>query len=104
MVVVVDIKNPAIKVYSNNDIYSNSSRNCNLPNQIRTKTHSGLYSIITNGKEKNKARFYCTSTIAPLTGILHPFFITGLTDAEGSFVCIIKKSTGQKLGWRVLSE
>jgi len=31
---------------------------------------------------------------------LNPFFITGLTDAEGSFVCIIRKSIGHKLGWR----
>lgn len=33
--------------------------------------------------------------------ILDPFFITGLTDAEGSFVCIIRKSTNTRLGWRV---
>ena len=32
---------------------------------------------------------------------LNPFFITGLTDAEGSFVCIIRKSAGRRLGWRV---
>ena len=30
--------------------------------------------------------------------ILDPFFITGLTDAEGSFVCIIRKSTNTRLG------
>lgn len=32
---------------------------------------------------------------------INPFFITGLTDADGSFVCIIKKSVGHRLGWRV---
>ena len=44
------------------------------------------------------ARLYSTSSTI-LTS-LNPFFITGLTDAEGSFVCIIRKSTGHRLRWR----
>lgn len=31
---------------------------------------------------------------------LDPFFITGITDAEGTFVCIVRKSAGHHLGWR----
>ena len=72
----------------------------NLPNQIRTKVHSNLYS--TNRKAKVLARFYNTySTSHSKISKLNPFFITGLTDGEGSFVCIIKKSEGHRLGWRV---
>lgn len=33
--------------------------------------------------------------------IFDPWFITGITDAEGSFVCIIRKSLGHRLNWRV---
>lgn len=32
---------------------------------------------------------------------LNPFFITGFTDAEGTFSCIIKKNNRYRLGWRV---
>jgi group I intron endonuclease len=32
--------------------------------------------------------------------ILDPFFITGITDAEGTFACIIRKSAGHHLGPR----
>ena len=32
--------------------------------------------------------------------ILDPFFITGISDAEGSFVCIVRKNTDLRLGWR----
>ncbi|KAF8797331.1 hypothetical protein BYT27DRAFT_7324523, partial [Phlegmacium glaucopus] len=45
-----------------------------------------------------KARLYSTSST--IINSLNPFFITGLTDAEGSFVCIIRKSTGHRLRWR----
>jgi hypothetical protein len=31
---------------------------------------------------------------------LDPFFITGITDAEGTFVCIVRKNAGHRLGWR----
>jgi len=77
-------------------VYSNRDKNNlshNLPNQIRTNKHLGLYPI---------ARFYSTySYTHDLISNLNPFFITGLTDAEGSFVCIVKKSTGHRLKWRV---
>ena len=46
-------------------------------------------------KKKIKARFYSTSST--IINSLNPFFITGLTDAEGSFVCVIRKSTGHRL-------
>jgi hypothetical protein len=32
---------------------------------------------------------------------INPWFITGLTDAEGSFSVIIDKKNQRKLGWRV---
>lgn len=32
---------------------------------------------------------------------LDPYFISGITDAEGCFVCIIRKSTNTRIGWRV---
>ena len=32
---------------------------------------------------------------------MNPFFITGLTDAEGSFSVSIKKNNSYKLGWSV---
>jgi hypothetical protein len=49
-----------------------------------------------------KARFYSTSSSAhTINNKFNPFFITGLADAEGSFVCIVRKSAGHKLGWRV---
>jgi hypothetical protein len=81
-------------VYSNRDKRNLSH---NLPNQIKTRlrscTHLGLYPI---------TRFYSTySYTHDIISNLNPFFITGLTDAEGSFVCIIKKSAGHRLKWRV---
>jgi hypothetical protein len=49
-----------------------------------------------------KAKFYSTSSSAhTINNKFNPFFITGLDDAEGSFVCIVRKSAGHKLGWRV---
>ena len=96
------MNNHAIKVYSNRDKFFALSHN--LPNQIRTNKQSRLFSTITNEKEKYLARFYSTSSFAQRQAInsnLNPFFITGLTDAEGSFVCIVRKSAGHRLGWRV---
>lgn len=55
-------------------------------------------SDFTNRKKIIRARLYSTSTT--IINTLNPFFITGLTDAEGSFVCIIRKSTGHRLRWR----
>lgn len=84
-------------------MYSNRYKFCilshNLPNQIRTKKHSS--SDFTNRKKQQKiikARLYSTSST--IINSLNPFFITGLTDAEGSFACIIRKSTGHRLRWR----
>jgi hypothetical protein len=72
----------------------------NLPNQLKVNKQLQLFSIII--KEKNIARFYSTSSsVHTINNIFNPFFITGLTDAEGSFICIIRKSAGHKLGWRV---
>lgn len=98
------MSNHAIKVYSNRDKFLNLSHN--LPNQIRTNKQLRLYSTLTNGKEINRARFYSSSSLAPLRSsakfsFVNPWFISGLTDAEGSFVCIVRKSEGHRLGWRV---
>ena len=58
-------------------------------------------SDFTNRKTKIiKARLYSTSST--IINSLNPFFITGLTDAEGSLVCIIRKSTGHRLRWRAV--
>jgi hypothetical protein len=32
-----------------------------------------------------------------MVNYLNPFFITGISDAEGYFVCIIKRSAGHRL-------
>ncbi len=53
------------------------------------------------------ARYYSTTNLscpsavgssAALIDALSPFFITGLTDAEGSLSCIIKKNAAYKSG------
>lgn len=33
--------------------------------------------------------------------ILNPYFITGFSDAESSFVCSIRKNNNIKIGWRI---
>lgn len=87
-------------MYSNRDKFFTLSYN--LPNQKRTNKQSRLFSAIIKEKEKYIARFYSTSSSAyNIDSKFNPFFITGLTDAEGSFVCIVRKSVGHKLGWRV---
>jgi len=53
-----------------------------------------------SNRKKIKARFYSTSST--IINSLNPFFITGLTDAEGSFVCVIRKSTGHRLRRRAV--
>ena len=77
-------------------MYSNRDKFCflshNLPNQIRTKNIKVQIRLIEKTKII-KARLYSTSST--IINSLNPFFITGLTDAEGSFACIIRKSTVQ---------
>ena len=70
-----------------------------LPNQIKTIHNFSSYSKITY--KNQTARFYSTSSDSALIENLPPFFITGLTDAECSFSCIIKKNAAYKTGWRV---
>jgi hypothetical protein len=104
-------------------VYSNRDKNNlshNLPNQIKTNKHSKYYQpahygITISGKIKNPklARFYSTTnsdssdkifppTVSPyLKTTLNPWFITGLTDAEGSFSVSIKKIADSRLGWRL---
>lgn len=46
-------------------------------------------------------RLYSADT-SPINKLsLNPFFITGLMDAEGTFVTIIKKNNNLRIGWRV---
>jgi hypothetical protein len=60
-------------------------------------TQSAGYKVI-----KNTARLISTSSFSQVNILnLHSFFITGLTDAKGSFVCIIRKIEKHRLGWRV---
>ena len=47
-------------------------------------------------------RRYLQSTVVPShPSRLDPFFVTGFTDAEGSFILSINKSTRYKVGWSV---
>jgi len=49
-------------------------------------------------------RRYLQSTVVPsLPSRLDPFFVTGFTDAEGSFILSINKSTRYKVGWSVVA-
>lgn len=66
------------------------------------------YSTITKGTEKSLVKLPIADTLINnehsinSTFIsLNPFFITGFTDAEGTFSCIIKKNNHYRLGWRV---
>jgi hypothetical protein len=87
-------------VYSNRD--NSGFLSHILPNQIRTKHSSSDYTNRKNKTKIIKARLYSTSPTDTIINSLNPFFITGLTDAEGSFVCIIRKSSGHRLRWRAV--
>lgn len=56
-----------------------------------------------SNKLSNNRRLFSTSTKPRLddNNYLDPNFITGISDAEGSFVCIIRKNSNSRLGWRV---
>lgn len=85
-----------------------------LPNQTKLNNWLRPYSAYSNiTKEKQTARFFCTNNYSKssiiqdrghatdlnnITNPLSPWFITGLTDAEGSFSCIIKKNSAYKTG------
>ena len=43
------------------------------------------YQVGLHSNQINKKRFYTSQTILPETILLNPWFITGLSDAEGSF-------------------
>ena len=79
----------AIKVYSNELVHNNQGRI--LPKQIIKQTRR--YSTIISQHQPSKVNSDNPSE--------KPFFITGLTDAEGSFVTIVKKNTNSRVGWRV---
>ena len=50
----------------------------------------------------NNRRFFSTKPLLDDNyNNIDPYFITGITDAEGSFVCIIRKNSNSRLGWRV---
>lgn len=59
--------------------------------------------VSSRGKPSPLVRFYSTSSrpVDMVSNLLNFFFVTGLTDAEGSFVCVIKKNPSSRLGWRV---
>ena len=94
MVVGFKLNELKLKVYSNRDNFCHLSHI--LPNQIRKIKQFTLYSTVNPKKGNIIARSYSTSSI--FINNLNPFFITGLTDAEGSFSCIIKKSAAYKAG------
>jgi hypothetical protein len=94
-------------VYSNIDSFSAYVKifSIKLPNQIKIYRHSSLFSKLNTRSIynicKHRGRFFSTSSEtldAALKDILPPFFITGLTDAEGSFTCVIKKNAAYKAG------
>nr|AMX22268.1 LAGLIDADG endonuclease [Cryphonectria parasitica] len=47
------------------------------------------------------SRNFTTSSFNSINQTLNPFFITGLTDAEGSFVSIVRMNSSYRQGWRV---
>lgn len=58
--------------------------------------------IINNNKKECTTNTTDLSSSATHTGDnLSPWFITGITDAEGSFSCIIKRNMASRLKWRV---
>ena len=50
---------------------------------------------------KFTTRKFTTSSFNLINKTINPFFITGLTDGEGSFVSIIRMNSSLRLGWRV---
>jgi hypothetical protein len=88
-------------------VYSNREKFCFLshilPNQIRTKNIQVQIILIEKNKQKIiKARLYSTSHTDTIINSLNPFFITDFTEAEDSFACLIRKSTGHRLRWRAV--
>lgn len=57
------------------------------------------YRVRIPSKQINKPRF--SSTLPRVINRLDPFFITGLTDAEGCFTMSVFKKNGSRLGWSV---
>lgn len=47
------------------------------------------------------SRNFTTSSFNFINQSINPFFITGLTDAEGSFSSIIRMNSSYRMGWRV---
>lgn len=46
-------------------------------------------------------RKFTTSTFNVISKTINPFFITGLTDGEGSFISTIRMNSSYRMGWRV---
>jgi NADH:ubiquinone oxidoreductase subunit K len=57
------------------------------------------YSLIKHNPLKYSIRHYSMQTGKAF--ILHPLFVSGFTDAEGSFVVTILKKAGYKTGWAI---
>ena len=48
-----------------------------------------------------KLRLYSTLALVQYQNKLHPWFVTGFTDAEGCFMIIVLKNPKSKIGWTV---
>lgn len=93
-------------------MYSNGLKN-NYPVKILPKPNSfniqkRYYSTINKGQKNSLVKLDVADTLINSEHSLnsfslnsHPFFITGLTDAEGTFSCSVKKNSLYRLGWRV---
>jgi hypothetical protein len=48
----------------------------------------------------NSVLYYSTSRVESKNSnnVFDPYFISGIVDGEGSFVCIVRKSNGHRLG------
>lgn len=94
-----------IKVYSKIDSFSSifDRMSKRIKNNLNIKKYSPLIS------NKVLSKYYSTSNFNSLplcfaitkSNSLEPWFISCLTDAEGTFFCTIRKSPAHKLGWRV---
>lgn len=58
-------------------------------------------SIVNHFTTNNQVKYSINHSTNGKLNSIHPFFITGFTDAEGSFMISVKKSSAYRRGWKV---
>ena len=71
--------------------FSFANRHLTFKSKILPRNNKRLFSTLSNNVHN-----YNTSLVS---SSLNPWFITGFSDAEGSFVVSIYKNKNSKLGW-----